>query len=153
MKFCQLLVGMVVPVVFSSTVFAADQKVDALKVVTKAFSCELQRGKAKSVVKALKTLGAVRDKNDEDVKFDFSEPISVFGLPVKSVTVLLENGDDPEGYVSVFSANFKDVAKAAGLKATHGPENEMGSYGLPGDKKLVYLRPEKAGTGFVCIPN
>lgn len=98
---------------------AADTRA-AAATVTKALTCDIADGKAATVVKAMKALGAKPGKDEND--YVLASPITVFGLDVTRINVT--PGDEesgPDSYVAIF-ANAKpaDIATAAQLKPLAG---------------------------------
>lgn len=95
--------------------YATDTKLAATTTIEKALSCELPKGKYKSVLKALSTIGA---KANKDGEYTLSTPVNVFGLQVTQLSI---SNDDVETYISTLpSAKLDEVGKAAKLKPLAG---------------------------------
>jgi hypothetical protein len=94
--------------------YAADAKLAATTTIEKALSCELPKGKYKTVQKALATLGT----KAKDEVYTLSTPINVFGLQVTQINI---SNDDVEIYISNMpGAKLDEVGKAAKLQPLAG---------------------------------
>ena len=125
---------------------AADSRA-AAATVTKALSCELGDGKAATVVKSVKTLGAKPGKDAND--YVLASPLTVFGLNVTRINVTPSDGEGPDSYVAIF-ANAKpaDIAAAAQLKPLAG--------GFVRDTKTGRLAADvrdRTAVWLTCTPN
>lgn len=105
-------------VVFLGGPAAAKNQTDPSALVASALACELPNGKAKSVLAALRKLGAKPGPDEGD--FNLVKPITVFGMPVTRVNVMPDN-DGVDTYIAIFpGASVDTVAAAAQLKSVGG---------------------------------
>ncbi|MCL2656354.1 MAG: hypothetical protein FWD62_02850 [Betaproteobacteria bacterium] len=137
---------------------AADSRAAAVAIVTKALECNIRDGKATSVLKALKALGAKPAK----VKYRYilPSPISVFGFDVTMINVWA-NGEgsvdeDGEGYDGdVYSAIFPKVSARLVAIATAARLSDATDGSYYRDTKSGQLRAyvnEGSDVWLVCTP-
>ncbi|MDW5415657.1 hypothetical protein R6242_03615 [Iodobacter sp. CM08] len=103
---------------------AKDAKLAATATIEKALSCELPKGKYKTVQKALSTLGA---KASKDGEYTLSTPVNVFGLQVTQLSI---SNDDVEIYIATLpGAKLDEVGKTAKLKPLAGDYSSNVAHG------------------------
>ncbi len=120
-----------------TNVQAASVKEQATETVLKALRCELPRGKYKTVLKALKTIGAKNMSTKMSITNEHSLPVplDVFGMTV--TTMFLD--DDNMDFYSFEGKGAKIDAAGAAAKADDGAFERVSKIGT------LTLKPGQAG--------
>jgi hypothetical protein len=119
------LIAVLLAAAAMTNVQAASFKELAAETVLTALRCELPPGKYKSVVKALKAIGAknLSTKTVITNEYGLAAPLEVFGMPVSSI--FIDNED-----IEMYMAEAKGVKIAAIAAAAKATKNAAGNYQL-----------------------